>query len=68
MKRTAVGKRCKLRSIHSGRRNISGVSEEEEGSPGALGEEPSIDDFGGRIKNGATRTKGHCEGKGGGVA
>jgi hypothetical protein len=58
MKSTAVGKACKLRSIQRGRRNISGVSGEEEGSPTIPEEEP-MDDFWGRIRKGAMRTNGH---------
>lgn len=57
MKSTKVGKACKLKSIHRGSLNISGVSEEEDGSPR---EEPEDMYLGGRIRKGAIRTRGHC--------
>lgn len=56
MKSTKVGKACRLRSIHRGSLNISGVSEEEDGSPR---EDPDEIDLGGRIRKGAIRTNGH---------
>lgn len=53
-----MGKACRLRSIHRGSLNISGVSADEDGSPGATGEAELVD-WGGRIRKGATRTNGH---------
>lgn len=53
-----MGKACRLRSIHRGSLNISGVSADEDGSPGAAGEAELVD-LGGRIRKGATRTNGH---------
>lgn len=54
-----MGKACKLRSIQRGRRNISGVSGEEEGSPTISEEDEPMDDFWGKIRKGAMRTNGH---------